>query len=192
MSGQLRLNYFSGTAEFYEAEIRGAFIDALGQEEGEVWAREFVMLLRDDFAVLQRPEQSGDIGVVVPWRLLVQPARPEILSPMLLTEFGIGPNMTPVTTRAVMTQRFHNVPASVLDEQNLEKLSQIAMFGMLRSLSGRWKETLDDIDSAFTVTIKSGGGPTGTVPSGSVVVDVANQALACLSNARITLHWWGT
>jgi len=79
------------------------------------------------------------------------------------------------------------VPASVLDEQNLERLSQIALFNLVLGANQKWSEDFREVDSALTITIKPGGGSIETPPSSSAIVD----ALACISKVTVKLHWWG-
>jgi hypothetical protein len=185
------LNVESGEVEADERAILGAFTEALGAEQGGPWGEEYIQLLGDGFAVLAIPEQGPP--VVFPWHLLIAPAWPQVLSPrLLLSTFGIGPGGTPTAAREVMTHRFPNVPAAVVDERNLEYLGQVSLLRFIGNPVGLWKEEIDAFEGATTVTILPGGGSTTPgASSGNAFVDAVNQAVACIKNVTVNAHWWG-
>jgi hypothetical protein len=185
------LNVESGEVEANERAILGAFTEALGAEQGGPWGEEYIQLLGDGFAVLATPEQGPP--VVFPWHLLIAPAWPQVLSPrLLLSTFGIGPGGTPTAAREVMTHRFPNVPAAVVDERNLEHLGLVSFLRFIGNPVGLSKADIDAFESATTVTILSGGGSTTFgASSGNAFVDAVNQAVACMKNVTVNAHWWG-
>jgi hypothetical protein len=182
------IDFTDGSATADEGALREVFVETLGPEEGEAWAREFTAMSRDGYAVLHKPGR-GEQGVAFPWRMLNWPLLPQALSPMLLAELGIGPGM-PGAARASLLDRFDNVPAEVTDPQNLERLGQIGLVNMLDPVAETNKPDLRDLDDALQVKVKPHT-DSPKVSTGVGGVDTVVQALVCVSETEIIVHWWG-
>ncbi|HEV7551672.1 MAG TPA: hypothetical protein VGP65_08320, partial [Candidatus Angelobacter sp.] len=167
-----------------------AFVTALGKADADIWVPDFLSLAREGFAVLRPAEPRGEAGVVFPWRLLLPPMNPKILTWPLLAQFGIGLGSTPATARAVCAERFPNVPAAVIGDQNLELLGQISLWDFQR---GRIWDDLEHLDKTIDFPIKPSGGSGTIAGSGgkAPLSDLVAQIEACLKNVEIRAHWWG-
>lgn len=188
-----RLDVDTGSVTVDEAQVRDAFVQALGDDQGQSSGEDYVNLLRAGFAVLAVPESADQPPVVFPWGLLMEPkpSWPEVVTPMLLSELGIGLGGTPNAARNVMTRRFPNVPAAVIEETNLEYLGQVALLELLRDTEAMGGPIIE-IAEKMKWNIKTGGGPTDPgAATGNPVMDAVNQALACFQNTTINAYIWG-
>lgn len=185
------IDFANGSIQINEGDVRDVWVGALGDDEGGIYADAFIAMTRDGYAVLEPPQDEVP-GVAFPWRLLVQTPMtiPDLLTPSLLAEFGIGSSYAPATARAVMEDRFGNVPASVLDPVNLEQLSQAALFATLRSPAAKAIDELRELDEKLKIKVKPATRGS-QVHTGEKTVDDFANAVVCISDVEITAHWWG-
>lgn len=127
-----RVDWSTGRIDANAARITDACVEALGLE-GEALAAGLIELAEGGMAILEPPGDATD-PVGIPWRLLSNPLVGDVLSPQLLSRFGIGPAITPALSHRSLIERFPEAPGEVTSLENLERLGAITEAWFLEDL----------------------------------------------------------
>jgi hypothetical protein len=77
----------------------------------------------------------------------------------------------------------------VTDLQNLERLGQVALVNLLNPVAMTNGPDLRDLDDALQVKVKPKTDVPKLPPTGVGAVDVVLQALGCVVETELVVHW---
>lgn len=179
-----RLNLDNGTVDLNEPGLAELIKASVDPDLVDQFIAGLTALAHSGYAIIRTEGEFGAESTPVPWGLLSNPEGSELLHPIVLAKMGVSPASSATSARARLKERFPNVPDSVIDDFNLERLILDTRARPFEDGFTGVVEKLKEFDRATTVVVHSGT-PGFTPP------DPALAVLECLLAAEWTLHWWG-